>query len=106
MQEGSGSAAARAAAPDGVRVNQAVLEAAEELGRDAEAMEQVRRLGRLASAAAKNEAEAPALRAAAKAVRRRATMARTSRSSSTKRSSTRRGTVRTAPRTVRRCEAH
>ena len=30
-------------------------------------MEQVRRLGRLASAAAKNEAEAPALRAAATA---------------------------------------
>ena len=67
MKEGSGSAAARSAAPDGARVNQAVLEAAEELGRDTEAMEQVRRLGQLASAAAKNEAEAPALRAAAKA---------------------------------------
>ena len=62
MQEGSGSAAARSAAPDGVRVSQAVLKAAEELGRDAEAMELVRWLGRLASAAAKNEAEAPALR--------------------------------------------
>jgi hypothetical protein len=106
MKEGSGSAAARLAAPEGARVNEAVLEAAEELGRDPEAMEQVR------GGWDGWQAQRPRTRrrrrrcAPPRRLRRRATTARTSRSSSTRRSSTRRGTVRTAPRMVRRCGAH
>ena len=50
-----------------MKVNAAVHEAAEQLGRNPIAREEVARLGRLAIAAAKDETEAPALRAAASA---------------------------------------
>ena len=66
-QAGGSGTASRSAATDGAKVNQAEHEAADQLGRDADAREEVAQLGRLATAAAKDEAEAPALRAAARA---------------------------------------
>ena len=90
-QVGGSGAAARAAAPDGVKVNAAMHEAAEQLGRSGAAREEVARLGWLAVAATKDETEAPALRAAASAAVTGEFGAQSrSRSSSTRRSSTHR----------------
>jgi hypothetical protein len=64
---GSGSAAARAEATGGLRVNTALQDAAEKLGHISAAREAVARLGQLATAAAMDESELPALRAARRA---------------------------------------
>ena len=81
-------------------------EAAEQLGRSGAAREEVERLGRLAIAAAKDETEAPALRAAASAAVTGEFGAQITLLIHQEKLDARRVEVRTAPRTVRRCGAH